>query len=83
MRERIPQRTSDPARLEALMALAERLNPAAWTDADQIAEGCCSAAEALERLSRVFSRRRRDDAEPAKTSAEPGSRPEQSSPADT
>ena len=59
VRERIPQRTSDPARLEALTALAERLNPAAWTDADQIAEGLVRAAEALERLSRVFSRRRR------------------------
>jgi hypothetical protein len=59
VRERIPQRTSDPARLEALTALAERLNPAAWTDADQIAEGLLRAAEALERLSHVFSRRRR------------------------
>jgi len=59
VRERIPQRTSDPARLEALTALAERLNPAAWTDADQIAEGLVRAAEALERLARVFSRRRR------------------------
>lgn len=59
IRERIPQRTSDPSRLEALTALAERLNPAAWTDADQIAEGLVRAAEALDRLSRVFSRRRR------------------------
>jgi hypothetical protein len=59
LRERIPQRTSDPARQEALLALADRLNPAAWTDADQIAAGLQRAAEALERLSRVFSRRRR------------------------
>ena len=69
VRDRIPQRTSDPARLEALTALAERLNPAAWTDADQIAEGLLRAAEALERLSRVFSRRRRRR-RPAKASAE-------------
>jgi hypothetical protein len=41
------------------MALTERLNPAAWTDADQIAVGLQQAAEALERLSRVFARRRR------------------------
>lgn len=41
------------------MALTERLNPAAWTDADQIAAGLQQASEALERLSRVFSRRRR------------------------
>jgi hypothetical protein len=59
IRERIPNRTSDPVRQEALMALTERLNPAAWTDADQIAVGLQQAAEALERLSRVFARRRR------------------------
>ena len=59
IRERIPRRTSDPVRQEALTALAERLNPAAWTDADQIAVGLQQASEALERLSRVFSRRRR------------------------
>ena len=59
LRERIPLRTSDPVRQEALLALAERLNPATWTDADQIVAGLQRAAEALERLARVFSRRRR------------------------
>ena len=59
LRERIPQRTADPARREALLALAERMNPANWTDADQIAAGLQQAGEALERLSRVFARRRR------------------------
>jgi hypothetical protein len=59
VRDRIPQRTADPARREALLALAERMNPAAWTDADQIAAGLQQAGEALERLSRVFARRRR------------------------
>ena len=59
VRDRIPQRTSDPARREALLALAERLSPAAWTDADEIAAGLQAAAESLGRLSRVFSRRRR------------------------
>lgn len=59
VRERIPLRTSDPVRREALTALAERLNPSAWTDADQIAAGLERAAEALERLARVFARRRR------------------------
>ena len=59
VRERIPQRTPDPARREALLALAERMNPANWTDADQIAAGLQQAGEALERLSRVFARRRR------------------------
>jgi hypothetical protein len=59
VRERIPQRTSDPARQQALFALAERLNPTNWTDADQITAGLQEAAEALERLSHVFARRRR------------------------
>jgi hypothetical protein len=59
IRERVPRRTSDPVRQEALYALTERLNPATWTDADQIAVGLQQASEALERLSRVFSRRRR------------------------
>lgn len=59
VRERIPQRTSEPARQEALLALAERLNPATWTDADQITSGLQQAAEALDRLSRVFAKRRR------------------------
>jgi hypothetical protein len=59
IRERIPHRTSDPARQEALNALADRLNPANWTDADEITAGLQQAAEALERLSHVFAKRRR------------------------
>jgi hypothetical protein len=59
LRERIQLRSSDPARQEALFALAERLNPAAWTDAEEISTGLAQAAEALERLSLVFARRRR------------------------
>jgi hypothetical protein len=59
IRERIPHRTPDPARQEVLLALAERINPAAWTDADQITTGLQQAAEALERLSHVFAKRRR------------------------
>ena len=59
IRERIDQRISDPARRETLQVLAERINPSAWTDADQITAGLPQAAEALERLSRVFARRRR------------------------
>jgi hypothetical protein len=71
VRERIPLRVSDPARQEALFALAERLNPAAWTDADQITSGLQSATEALERLTRVFGkRRRRARKRPLATSAE-------------
>jgi hypothetical protein len=59
VRDRIPRRTTDPARQEALRALAERLNPAMWSDADQITTGLQQAAQALERLSHVFARRRR------------------------
>ena len=59
IQERIPQRIADPARQEVLLALAERLNAAAWTDADQITAGLEQAAEALERLSHVFGKRRR------------------------
>ena len=47
------------AQQEMLLALAERMNPAAWTDADQITTGLQQAAEALERLSHVFAKRRR------------------------
>jgi hypothetical protein len=57
--ERIPRRTSDPARQEALRALAERINAAEWPDDDQRAVRLQHASEALERLSRVFARRRR------------------------
>jgi hypothetical protein len=59
VRERIAARALDPMRFEALTALADRLNPSTWTDADQITTGLQTAAEALERLSRVFTRRRR------------------------
>jgi hypothetical protein len=66
LRERIPQRTTEPARLEALMALAERLNPAGWLDVEpeQRATALQQAAEALERLSRVFAKRRRRPRKP-------------------
>jgi hypothetical protein len=75
IRERVPRRTSDPVRQEALLALTERLNPAAWTDADQIAVGLQQAAEALERLSRVFARRRRRGRRPGDTPQPPVSGP--------
>lgn len=75
IRERIPLRTADPVRQEALSALAERLNPGAWTDADQIAAGLERAAEALERLSRVFSRRRRRSRRSSNRAAAPPPEP--------
>src|SRR5262249_10494965 len=59
VREKIPQRAPDPERQQALFALVERLNPAAWTDADEITAGLEQAAEAMQRLSHVFAKRRR------------------------
>ncbi len=59
LHEKIPQRAPEAARQEVLLALCERLNPAAWTDADQITAGLQDAAEALQRLSHVFAKRRR------------------------
>jgi hypothetical protein len=60
VKERITHRTAaDPARREALLILAERLNPAAWDGAADFAEPLGQAAEALERLGRVLTRRRR------------------------
>ena len=79
IKERIPIRTTEAARLEALLALAERLNTAAWTDADDIAAGLGRAGEALERLSRVFSRRRRRSRRPARPGTAPASEPPPSS----
>jgi hypothetical protein len=59
VRERISERITDPTRQETLLALVERLNTAMWTDADQITTGLQQASEALERLAKVFARRRR------------------------
>jgi len=58
VKERVEHRTTDPARREALLTLAERLNPSAWEGLDPT-EPLAHAAEALERLARVRTRRRR------------------------
>lgn len=78
IRERVEKRVSDPGRRDALYLLTERLNPSAWTDADQIASGLEQAGEALERLSRVFARRRRRSRKPP--SVEPSTPPPSSEP---
>jgi hypothetical protein len=59
IRARVAARVADPARQETLLSLVERMNPAMWTDADQITTGLQQASEALERLSKVLGRRRR------------------------
>ncbi len=59
VRERVEHRTTDPARREALLTLAERLNPSAWDVSADLTEPLAHAAEALERLARVLTRRRR------------------------
>ena len=58
VRQRI-QRIGDAGRRDPLLAVAERLNPATWTDVDQITAGLVQAADALDRLSHVLARRRR------------------------
>jgi hypothetical protein len=66
IRDHIPQRIPDPARQETLLTLVERLNPAMWTDADQITTGLQQAFEAFERLGKVFAKRRRRARRPRK-----------------
>ena len=70
----IEQRAADPSRREALLALVARLDPASWTDADQITMGLQQAAEALERLSHVFAKRRRRSCK-GKRADSPGNAP--------
>jgi len=59
LRDRITARVADPARRAMLLDLAERINPASWTDADQITSGLQNAAEALETLGPALAKRRR------------------------
>ena len=77
LRDRIPHRTQDPIRRETLLALVERLNAAAWETEEQILAGLQTAAEALHRLSRVFSKRRRRPrrAKPSESEAPPSNEP--------
>ena len=67
MRERVERRTPDPVRREALLALTERLNLAGWADADALTTGLAAATEALERLARVFAKRRRRARKPRRS----------------
>jgi hypothetical protein len=59
LRERVPHRTQDPIRREALRALVERLNPEVWVGEEAIVAGLKDAAEALQRLSALFGKRRK------------------------
>jgi hypothetical protein len=74
VRARITNRSWETDRREALLALTERINPAAWTDADEITAGLQQAADALERLSRVLARRRRRQRKRPRTPDEAGGR---------
>lgn len=66
VRDRVTARATDPDRRASLLDLAERLNPAAWTDADQVATGLATATDAFERLARVLTRRRRRSRRPTR-----------------
>lgn len=57
--EQLPTRIADPGRRAALQTLTDRLNPAGWIEPDEISSGLQAAAEALERLSHVFAKRKR------------------------
>jgi hypothetical protein len=57
VRERVERRASDPDRHAALLSLADRMNPEAWTP-EETEVRLQQAGEALERLSHVFARRR-------------------------
>ena len=59
LRERVPHRTQDPIRRETLLGLVERLNPEAWVGEEQIVAGFEHAADALQRLSHIFAKRRK------------------------
>jgi hypothetical protein len=64
LRERVPHRTHDPIRREALRALVERLNPEVWVGEDAMVAGLKDAAEALQRLSALFTKRRKRSRRP-------------------
>ena len=77
VRERVEHRTTDPARRDALLTLAERLNSSGWDASADQTEPLAHAAEALERLSRVLTRRRRRSGKrrPAPTETDAASAP--------
>ena len=75
LRERVPHRTHDPIRREALLGLVERLNPEVWVGEDAIVAGLKDAGEALQRLSTLFSKRRKRSRRP-KPAAESEGTPE-------
>ena len=58
VRERVERRTTDEVRRQALLTLAERLNPVAWGEGGATPDLCTRLTpEALARLSRVLTRR--------------------------
>ena len=69
VRERVERRTTDELRRQALLSLADRLDPAAWGEAGAAPDHFTAAAEALERLARVLTRRRRRGNKPAQAEA--------------
>ena len=59
VRERVERRTTDEVRRQALLSLADRLDASTWGEGGASVEHFAAAAEALERLARVLTRRRR------------------------
>jgi hypothetical protein len=65
VRERVERRTTDEVRRQALLSLADRLDPSTWGEGGASDERFAAAAEALERLARVLTRRRRRSNKPS------------------
>ena len=55
---RISDRVTDPARRQALQALAEELNPAAWLTAEEVQQGLADFDARVARLGAQLGRRR-------------------------
>jgi hypothetical protein len=71
VRERVERRTTDEVRRLALLSLADRLDPSTWGEGGAADEHFAAASEALERLARVLTRRRRRGNRPAPTPGVP------------
>ena len=71
VRERVERRTTDEVRRQALLSLADRLDASTWADGGASPEHFAAAAEALERLARVLTRRRRRGNKPSPAAGAP------------
>ena len=69
---RISDRVTDPARRQALQALAEELNPEAWLTAEEVQQGLADFDARLARLGAQLGRRRSGRGGRGRTRRRPG-----------